>query len=43
MGFRNIDGIDASKGMLDKAKTKDAYRDLVELFLGNPSTFPERF
>ena len=42
-GFTTIVGVDASKGMLDKAKTKNAYTDLEELFLGRPETFPEHF
>ena len=42
-GFKNIEGIDASAGMIEKARTKGAYTDLHELFLGQPETFPEKF
>ena len=41
-GFQNIVGVDASTGMLEKAKEKDAYVLLEELFLGQPATFPEK-
>jgi len=40
-GFNKVIGIDASKGMLDTASKKQAYTELVELFLGKPETFPE--
>lgn len=40
-GFKNIVGVDASRGMLDKAQEKGSYTELIELFLGAPSTFPE--
>lgn len=40
-GFKNIVGVDASEGMLEKAKTKESYSELQELFLGRPDTFPE--
>jgi predicted TPR repeat methyltransferase len=33
-GFVNIVGVDASKGMLDKAAVKGSYTELKELFLG---------
>ena len=42
-GFKNIVGVDASRGMLDKALEKNAYTELEELFLGRPDTFPEQF
>ena len=42
-GFKNIDGVDASKGMLTKAGEKQVYRNLEELFLGVPETFPEKY
>ena len=42
-GFRQIDGVDASQGMLDQARDKVAYRDLDELFLGTPDTFPTKY
>ena len=40
MGFKNIDGQDASIGMLRQATQKDAYTNLDELFLGSPDTYP---
>ena len=40
-GFKNIDGVDASAGMLERAKEKSCYRLLEELFLGVPETFPK--
>lgn len=40
-GFKNIVGVDASAGMLEKAREKQAYTELQELFLGLPDTFPE--
>lgn len=40
LGYTKIVGIDASKGMLDTAAKKQAYDELSELFLGQPSTFP---
>ncbi len=33
-GFLKLVGVDASKGMLEKAKVKGSYTELVELFLG---------
>jgi predicted TPR repeat methyltransferase len=39
-GFVNVVGVDASKGMLEKASTKNSYSELKELFLGVPETFP---
>jgi len=33
-------GVDASTGMIEKAKEKEAYEELHELFLGKPDTFP---
>jgi predicted TPR repeat methyltransferase len=42
-GFKTIVGVDASKGMLDKARVKGSYSDLEELFLGLPDTFPQKF
>jgi predicted TPR repeat methyltransferase len=42
-GFKTVVGVDASKGMLDKAKEKDAYSELTELFLGIPETFPAEY
>ena len=42
-GFRNIIGVDASRGMLEKSKEKGVYSDLEELYLGSPETFPEKY
>jgi predicted TPR repeat methyltransferase len=42
-GFKTIVGIDASAGMIEKARTKNTYTDFHELFLGRPDTFPEHF
>ena len=42
-GFTKVVGVDASKGMLEKAKEKDAYSELTELFLGLPDTFPKEY
>lgn len=39
-GFKSIVGVDASAGMLEKARTKESYSELHELFLGKPETFP---
>lgn len=36
-------GVDASKGMLERAKEKEAYTELEELFLGTPETFPTKY
>jgi predicted TPR repeat methyltransferase len=40
-GFFHVVGVDASAGMIEKAKEKGSYEDLKELFLGKPDTFPE--
>ena len=42
-GFKNVVGVDASKGMLEKANEKNSYSELEELFLGRPDTFPEKY
>ena len=42
-GFKTVVGIDASAGMIEKARTKNTYSELHELFLGRPDTFPEQF
>jgi predicted TPR repeat methyltransferase len=42
-GFLHVDGIDASAGMLERAREKGAYESLTELFLGKPDTYPEQF
>jgi SAM-dependent methyltransferase len=43
-GFRSIVGLDASKGMLKETEISkpNVHKELVELFLGSPSTYPER-
>jgi predicted TPR repeat methyltransferase len=40
-GFKTVVGVDASHGMIEKAKSKEVYNELHELFLGKPDTFPE--
>lgn len=42
-GFLHVVGVDASAGMLEKAKEKESYEELHELFLGRPDTFPKEF
>ena len=42
-GFTKVVGVDASKGMLDKAEEKKSYSELKELFLGLPDTFPREY
>ena len=42
-GFKNVVGIDGSAGMLEKAREKNCYKELHELFLGSPETFPQEF
>ena len=39
-GYEKVVGLDASQGMLEKAKEKSAYTELELLFLGQPDTFP---
>ena len=41
MGYSQIVGVDASPEMLLKAREKNAYSELRELFLGNPEAYPE--
>ena len=43
MGFQNIDGVDASPGMLRQATNKQVYKNLDELFLGSPDTYPTKY
>lgn len=43
MGFTNVVGIDASSGMLEKARQKEVYSELHELYLGQPESFPNMF
>ena len=40
-GFKNVVGIDASVEMMAIAKKKGSFKELVELWLGKPETFPE--
>lgn len=42
-GFTKVTGVDASAGMIEKARTKNVYSELHELFLGRPDTFPQEF
>jgi len=42
-GFKTIVGVDASIGMIEKAREKEAYAELEELFLGQPETFPAKY
>ena len=42
-GFTHIEGIDASSGMIEQARTKGAYHSLYEMFLGKPDSFPQDF
>ena len=42
-GFKHVVGVDASKGMLDRAAEKNSYSELKELFLGRPDTFPKEY
>uniref|UniRef100_A0A7S3JFS8 Methyltransferase type 11 domain-containing protein n=1 Tax=Euplotes harpa TaxID=151035 RepID=A0A7S3JFS8_9SPIT len=41
MGYTNIVGLDASPEMLEEAKAKDAYVELVERFLCIPEGIPD--
>ena len=43
MGYSKIYGVDASPGMMEKAKQKNLYTDIEELYLGQPDTFPEKY
>ena len=40
-GFKYIDGIDASKGMIEQARQKHVYNTLHEMFLGKPDSYPQ--
>lgn len=42
-GYKSVVGVDASRGMLDQCKQKNAYIELNELFLGTPETFPKEY
>ena len=41
MGYRNIDGLDPSSGMLEVARRKRIYRQLHQLFLGADVDLPQ--
>ena len=40
-GLRQVIGIDASQGMIEKAKEKGTYSDFICQFLGRPKEFPK--
>ena len=42
-GFKYIDGIDASPGMIEQARSKHVYTNLHEMYLGKPESFPTHF
>ena len=42
-GCSSIVGIDASQGMIEVAKTKNCYDELVLMYLGKPNEYPSRF
>ena len=42
-GFRQIIGLDASKGMIIEAQKKNCYTTIQYLFLGKPETFPAQY
>ena len=41
LGYKNIDGMDMSQGMLDEARQKGVYRDLRQLILGEPLSYAD--
>ena len=41
LGYKNIDGMDMSQGMLDEARKKGVYRDLRQLVLGEPLSYAD--
>lgn len=41
LGYPVVDGLDASEGMLDVARSKGAYRELHHAFLGQPLPFED--
>jgi predicted TPR repeat methyltransferase len=41
LGYKNIDGMDMSQGMLDEARKKGVYRDLRQLILGEPLSYAD--
>lgn len=42
-GYTNIYGVDAAPLMMEKAKEKNIYKDLEELYLAQPDTFPKKY
>ena len=42
-GYKNVDGLDGSVEMLNRAKDKAVYNHLAELYLGIPDKFPEKY
>ena len=42
-GFRTIDGMDASAGMLEKCAQKGVYRNVIQQLLGAPENFPKKY
>lgn len=41
LGYKNIDGMDMSQGMLDEARKKGVYRELRQLVLGEPLSYAD--
>jgi predicted TPR repeat methyltransferase len=41
MGYQYVVGIDLSKGMLEKARTRNAYAELRQMVLGEPLDLPD--
>jgi predicted TPR repeat methyltransferase len=41
MGYKDIVGIDISRGMLEEAKKKDVYNELLKMTLGEELDFPD--
>ena len=42
-GFMNVDGLDGSAEMLNRAKDKGVYKHLAEQYLGIPDKFPRMY
>jgi len=40
VGFKNIDGVDPSQGLLEASEKKGCYRNLHKMYLGN-NEFPK--
>ncbi|MFC2009201.1 class I SAM-dependent DNA methyltransferase [Chloroflexota bacterium] len=41
LGYKNIDGMDMSQGMLDEARKKGVYRELRQMVLGEPLDYAD--